>query len=61
MEWSSKEDRILYVAEKKYKKAVSYFKKQQKENTDGDSVERVSSLVDDVPKVDFKTSVWMLV
>lgn len=32
------------MAEKKYKKAVSYFKKQPKEDKDKDNVEKVSTV-----------------
>ena len=31
LEWSNSEDKLLYVAEKKYKKAVSYFAKPSEE------------------------------
>lgn len=41
-EWSASEEKILYVAEKKYKKAVSYFAKRPKDDEKKDDVERVS-------------------
>lgn len=41
-EWSASEGKILYVAEKKYKKAVSYFAKQPKDDEKKNDVERVS-------------------
>lgn len=43
-QWSNKEDKILYTAEKKYKKAVSFFTKPPKEEDKKDTVEPVSLL-----------------
>ncbi|XP_060593623.1 acylamino-acid-releasing enzyme-like isoform X2 [Ruditapes philippinarum] len=39
LEWTAKEDRILYTAEKKYKKAVSYFTKSSESDDKPDQTE----------------------
>ena len=43
-EWSPTEDRLMYIAEKKYKKAVSYFYKQSEDAEKQANTDMVSIL-----------------
>ena len=42
LEWSAGEDKILYVAEKKYKKSLSFFEKKQKDTEKPEEAVRAS-------------------
>lgn len=41
LEWTAQEDKLLYTAEKKYKKAVSYFTKPSEDKEKEDKTEPV--------------------
>jgi len=45
LEWSGAEDKILYIAEKKCKKAVSFFTKESNEKEKDESVEKVGDSI----------------